>query len=222
MRHASALLSAALLLPLALTAGEIGRDFRYEVPAAGIRLVDVDLSIAEVRVGNTASGQVELSGSIRQRFEGRDEEEWARDIVASSQVVLEAAGGVATIRRSAGPSSRSWKAKRSPAQVRATILVPPGMAVAIEQSIGEIEIDGTFGDLDVQLNIGEIDVRTPKKNIRRLSASASIGDVRADLGDRIISKEGIMAGETLYENEGGRHTLAVRTRIGEIEIKLTR
>ena len=215
----------AVLLGLAwsgalLADAEVVKDFKQSAPAAGIRQVRIQIPIAEIDVRNGPASAVELTGTIRQRYSGRDEREWATEIVESTKVSLEVRGDVIFVKRELGPARRGWRAKKSPSTIRATILVPAGTAIDIEQSIGEVDINGSFGDIDLSIRIGEVSIRLPKRDIRTLSASAKIGEVKTNLGDRLITKEGIFAGETYYENESGRGNLRVRVQIGEIDIDL--
>ena len=48
-----------------------------------------------------------------------------------------------------------------------------------------------------------------------------IGEVTTNLGEKIISKEGILAGRTEYYNEHGINSLIVNLAVGEIHIALT-
>ncbi len=208
--------SAALLAD-----GEVVKDLRKSVSAKGIRQVRIEIPIAEIEVLNGPSTAVELTGTVRQRYDGRDDREWASEIVESTKITLEAAGDVVFLRRETGPEARGWRAKKSPSNIKAILHVPAGVAIDIEQSIGEVDINGSFGDIDLSIRIGEVSIRVPKRDIRHLSASAKIGEVKTNLGDRVITKEGLFAGETYYENETGRHDLRARVQIGEIEIELT-
>lgn len=212
---------AGLLASAALHAeSEVIKGFRASIPAAGVSEVAVDIPIAEIEIVNGPSSTIEIEGTIRQKYHGRDEKAWAAGIVDATEVVLEARGGRALVRREVGAQVRGWKAKRSPSTIRLLVRAPEGTSLEVDQSIGELAVDGSFGHIDIELRIGEIRVRIPKRAVRSLSASAKIGEVETNLGDRIITKEGLFAGETLYENESGRHEVRVRVQIGEIDIEL--
>ncbi|HUP63903.1 MAG TPA: hypothetical protein VM557_01310 [Thermoanaerobaculia bacterium] len=214
--------SLALLIASStlLAAGEVGREFKESIPASDVRGIDVEIPIAELRVRNGAPGLITLEGTIRQKYSGNDQQ-WAETIVRSTKITSEQVGDRILIRRAKGVESKKWKAKTSPARISVTIYVPEKTAIRIEQSIGEIDLDGSFGDIDVDMKVGEITIRTPKKNIRRLAARTTIGEVETNLGDRLLTREGILAGETLYDNEAGIYDLSARSRIGEITIDLT-
>jgi hypothetical protein len=216
---------AALLLLAAGSAfaeGEVGREIRESSPSAGIVRVVIEIPIAELRIQNAAGSTIDVSGTIRQKYSKRDDRSWAEAVVQSTRIVVEQRGDRIVIRRVQGSEADSWKAKKSPASIRAVVAVPVGMAIEVEQSIGEIDIDGAFGDIDVKLNIGDLTIRTARQDVRQLTARVGIGDVQANLGDRIITKEGLFAGETLWSNDGGRHRLRADVRIGSIRIDLRR
>jgi hypothetical protein len=216
---------AALFLLVAGSAfaeGEVGREIRESSSSAGIVRVEIAIPIAELRIESAAGSTIDLSGTIRQKFSKRDDRRWAEAVVQATRIVMEQQGDRMVIRRVQGPEADSWKAKRSPASIRAVVTVPAGMAIEVEQSIGEIEVDGSFGEIDVKLNIGDVTIRTAREDVRQLTARVGIGDVHANLGDRIITKEGLFAGETLWSNDGGRHRLRADVRIGSIRIELQR
>ncbi|HVR42403.1 MAG TPA: hypothetical protein VMS56_03065 [Thermoanaerobaculia bacterium] len=204
----------------ALAESEIRKEVRYSVPAAAVREVRIEIPIGEVRIVNGGGSTIDLEGSVSQGYSWRDEREWAETIVAATSIVLEIRGSRALVRRELGPEAEGWRAKKSPASIRAVVRVPAGTNVEISQSIGEIDVDGAFGDVSVDLRIGELRLRTRKANVRQLRASARIGEVEAHLGDRIIRKEGLFAGETLYENETGRYFVRLNVKIGEIDVSL--
>lgn len=213
---------ASLVLAIAaplLAGGEAGKELRFSSPGQ-IREVRIDIPIAEIGIVNSDSERFELRGSVRQRYSGRDERAWAEAIVAATNIVVEVRGDRAFVRRELGREADTWRAKKSPAQVRAVLYIPRGASIEVDQSIGELDIEGDFGDLDVEVNIGEVRIRVPKSNVQRLTASVRIGEVKTDLGDRTITKEGLFAGETYYENETGKFEVRVRLQIGEVEIEL--
>jgi hypothetical protein len=206
----------------ALAEGEVGREIRQSSSSAGIVRVEISIPIAELRIENSPGSTIDVSGTIRQKYSKRDDRSWAEAVVQSTRIVMEQRGDRIVIRRVQGPEADSWKAKKSPANIRAVVAVPAGMAFEVEQSIGEIEVDGSFGEMDVKLNIGDLTIRTAREDVRQLTARVGIGEVHANLGDRIITKEGLFAGETLWSNDAGRYRLRADVRIGSIRIELQR
>ena len=206
----------------AFAEGEVGREIRESFPSTGIVRVEIEIPIAELRIENASGSTIDVSGTIRQKYSKRDDRSWAEAVVQSTRIVMEQRGDRIVIRRVQGSEADSWKAKKSPANIRAVVAVPAGMAIEVEQSIGEIEIDGLFGEIDVELNIGDLTISTARDDVRQLSARVGIGEVHANLGDRIITKEGLFAGETLWSNDGGKHRLRADVRIGSIRIDLVR
>jgi hypothetical protein len=70
------------------------------------------------------------------------------------------------------------------------------------------------------MTVGELTVRLPKKNVKELNASTTIGEVHADLGDKVLSREGVFAGRARYENESGIGVVDIRLKIGEVDVTL--
>src|SRR5947207_3151432 len=96
--------------------------------------------------------------------------------------------------------------------------VPPGVDVTLETHYGEVDLDGTFGNVECDLTAGEIHVRTPRANVRDLSASVRIGEVHANLGDQSIDKEGLFPGGMQWVNASGKSDLHVHTTFGEVHV----
>jgi hypothetical protein len=93
--------------------------------------------------------------------------------------------------------------------------------VEVHQKAGEVKVAGSFGDIDVKMRAGEVTINTPKRNVRELLASTSVGEVHTNLGDRLVSKQGVFPGRTHYLNEGGRSMVSVDLMAGEVDIVLT-
>jgi hypothetical protein len=87
---------------------------------------------------------------------------------------------------------------------------------------GEIDAAGSLGHVDIGLGAGDVKVVMPKSSVKELIARARIGDLDLNLGDRIVEKEGVMAGKVNYLNEGGSHVVSVLVTTGDVSIELTR
>jgi len=84
-----------------------------------------------------------------------------------------------------------------------------------------VNIDGVFGDVMVDLRAGDLNVRTPRANVRELSASCRVGDVTTNLGHEIISRSGLFPGTTRWEKDSGNSRLNLHVTAGDIDVKLT-
>jgi hypothetical protein len=96
------------------------------------------------------------------------------------------------------------------------------MDVEFETSAGEVDVAGSFGDIDIELRAGEVDVKIPRASVRELTASCRVGEVRANLGHEVVTREGLFPGRTKYFNAAGRSHVNVHVTAGEVDVTLTR
>lgn len=197
MRH----LIASCALLLSATAAFAGFD--QTVARGNVRRIVIDVPAGEVTVRNGAAGRISISGYARRKEE----------VVDSASLVLRVDGEEATVARVGGSHFTNYSVR---------VEVPPGTAVLVTTHYGEVRLDGTFGDINVSLHAGEVRVETPRAAVRELDASALVGEVRTNLGDRTISREGVFPGHTRWENAAGRSRVSVHTMAGEVYVRLVR
>jgi hypothetical protein len=216
-------LAAALMLTAVGSAAdqEVTHTFSSSVPRAGIRRVIVDIPAGEVKIRNGQAGAITLSGQIRRRYDGWREQEKQQRIADDVSAEIYVNGDEAVIRRHYGSNAHSWSARSFHSGFDVRVEVPPGVDVVVETKYGEVDLDGTFGNVECDLRAGEIHVRTPRANIRDLSASVRVGEVHANLGDHSIEKEGLFPGSMTWVNAAGKADLRVHTTFGEVHVTLT-
>ncbi|HEX7678466.1 MAG TPA: hypothetical protein VF713_10105 [Thermoanaerobaculia bacterium] len=222
MRRISLLTVAMLLVAgAALANEEVSHSFAVTAARGHVRRVVIDIPAGEFRIRNGAADRIALHGVSTRHFEGykrrAQEQQIADDI--SAEVVIN--GDEAIVRRHFGPHAQSWSAKSYQSAVEITVELPPGVDVELSTRYGSVDIDGAFGDIDTDLRAGEVHVRTPRANVRNLTASVSIGEVHTYLGDRYIENEGFFPHSARYHNAGGRSDVSVHTTFGEVHVTLT-
>ena len=126
------------------------------------------------------------------------------------------------VRRRYGSHAHGWSARSFHSGFEIKLEVPRGVDIILETKYGEVDIDGTFGNVECDLRAGEIHVRTPRANVRDLSASVRVGEVHANLGDHSIEKEGLFPGSMTWVNAAGKSDLHVHATFGEVHVTLTR
>ncbi|HEV7921167.1 MAG TPA: hypothetical protein VGR02_10305 [Thermoanaerobaculia bacterium] len=197
MRH----LIACCALLLTATAALAGFD--QTIQRGQVRRLVIDVPAGEVTVRNGAADRITISGYAR-----RNEE-----MVQDAKLVLRVAGDQATVARIGGSHFTNYSVR---------IEVPPGTAIAVNTRYGEVRLGGTFGDIDVSLRAGEVHLETPRASVRELNASALVGEVHTNLGDRTIDREGVFPGRTHWENAAGKSRVTVHTTAGEVHVTLVR
>ena len=201
---------------------EVTHSFASSVPRGHIRRLVIDIPAGEVKLRNGAGNTIALRGEIRRSYDGwrrRPKEQRIADDISAEIYVN---GDEAIVRRRYGLNASSWSARSLHSGFDVRIEVPPGVDVTIETRYGEVDIQGTFGNVQCDLRAGEIRVRTPRANVRDLSAWVRVGEAHANLGDHSIQKEGLFAGGIEWSNSsGGKSDMRVHTTFGEVRVTLT-
>jgi len=187
---------------VSLAAASASADFQASVPRGNVQRVVIAVPAGEVKVHNGPADRISIDGYAERHDE----------IVEDTKLEIVVRGSEATIRRTPAPRFTSYTV---------TITVPPGTAIDIDTKYGEVRLDGTFGDVDADLNAGEIRLRTPRASVRELNASAMVGEVHTNLGDRTVSREGLFPGRTHWMNESGKSRINLHTTAGEVHVTLT-
>jgi hypothetical protein len=222
MRRIPFLTAAALLVAGAAFANEeVTHSFATTAARGHVRRVVIDIPAGEVRIRNGVGDRIAVHGSTIRHFEGyrrRDREQQIADDISAEVVVH---GDEAIVRRHFGPNAQSWSAKSHHSAVEITVEIPPGLDVEMSTRYGSVDIDGAFGNIDTDLRAGEVHVRTPRANVRDLTASVSIGEVHTYFGSHYIENEGVFPHSARFHNEGGKADLNIHSTFGEVHVTLT-
>jgi hypothetical protein len=218
MRHAL-VLSAALLAALTAAAGDVEHKFQSVVPRGQVQRVLIDIPAGSFTIRNGAAGHIGVAGVASRDYDGAREGAWAQKVVNDTSVEVYISGNEAVVRRKFGRNADSWRAQKFTG-IDLRLDLPPGVDVEFETTAGEVDLAGDFGDVTVDLRAGEVDVRLPRAKVRELNASCRVGEVRANLGTEIVSKEGLFPGRTHYFNAKGRTHVNVHVTAGEVDVTL--
>lgn len=205
----------------ALADDEVTHNFTTSAARGHVKRVVIDIPAGEVRVRNGAADRIAVNGTVVRRFDSRrrlsKEQQIADDI--SAEVVIN--GDEATVRRRFGPAAQGWNARSHHSNVELTVTLPAGIDVEVGTRYGAVDIDGAFGNIDTDLRAGEVHVRTPRANVRDLTASVTIGEVHTYFGDHYIENEGLFPHSAHLHNAGGRSDVNVHSTFGEVHVTLT-
>ena len=189
------------------------------VPPATVRRVIVDIPSGDIVIRNSQTSRIAVSGTVSREPDNDRNREKEQRIVDDTSVEIVFRRGEAIVRRHFGPNAQSWRAQ-SFSDYEVLVELPKGLSVDVETTAGDILIEGSFGDIDVDLRAGEIDVRLPRGEVRELRASCRIGEVRTNIGNEIVEREGVFPGQTRYLNPQGKSFVNVHTTVGEVRVEL--
>lgn len=220
MRNIICITAFVLLAAPALANHEVRHEFQQSISAAGIHRVVIEIPAGDVTVRNGGAGALVVRGHASRQFDGTDPKAKNQKIVDDASAEFYVSNEQAVVRRRFGPNARGWRADHF-TDYHVTIEVPSGTSLEFATKYGDVEIDGTFGDVMVNLRAGDVTVRTPRANVRELSASCRVGDVTTNLGHETISRSGVFPGTTRWEQESGSSRLNLHVTAGDIDVKLT-
>jgi hypothetical protein len=215
-------LALALLLSAAaaLADDEVTHPFSAVAPRGHVRRVIIDIPAGDVRIRNGADGRIAISGTAERHVDGHARRSKEQQIVDNISAEVVVNGDEAIVRRRFGPNAQSWSARSFHSSVDLTVELPPGVDVDVNTRYGAVNIDGAFGSIDTDLRAGEVHVRTPRSNVRDLTASVSIGEVHTYFGDRYIENDGVFPRVARFHG-AGRSDVNVRSTFGEVHVTLT-
>lgn len=222
MRRIAFLMVASLLVAgAALANEEVTHSFATSAARAHVKRVVIDIPAGEFRIRNGAADRIAVSGTSTRHFEGYNRRTKEQQIADDISVEIAIKGDEAVVRRHFGPAAQSWSAKSFHSAVEVTVELPPGLDVEMSTRYGSVDIEGAFGSIDTDLRAGEVHVRTPRANVRDLTASVSVGEVHTYFGDRYIENEGLLPRSAHFHNAGGRSDVNVHSTFGEVHVTLT-
>ena len=214
------LLAACLSLSTSLMAEDVEHRFQSAVARGQVQRVRIDIPFGSFTVRNGAGSRIALSGVASRDYDGPRERIWAQKVVDDTSVEVTINGAEAVIRRRFGRNASSWRARKFTG-MDLRLELPPGVDVEFTTSAGEVSMEGDFGDVNIDLRAGEIDLRTPRARVRELNASCRVGEVRANLGTEVVTREGLFPGRTHFFNATGKTHVNVHVTAGEVDVTLT-
>jgi hypothetical protein len=216
-----ALLLAALLGAAAtVAADDVEHKFQSVVPRGQVQRILIDIPAGTFTIRNGSADRLSLSGIASRDYDGQRERIWAQKVVDDTSVEIYVSGAQAILRRRFGRNADSWRAQKFTG-IDLHLDVPPGVDLQFKTTAGEIDVAGDFGDVAADLRAGEVKVRVPRAKVRELNASCRVGEVRANVGTEIITKEGLFPGRTHYFNPKGKTHVNVHVTAGEVDVMLT-
>ncbi|HYH05813.1 MAG TPA: hypothetical protein VEK11_02030 [Thermoanaerobaculia bacterium] len=217
MRKSLVLFALAFATPL--FAADAEHAFQNAIARGSVKRIVVDIPTGSFTIRNGSAERLALSGIASRDYDSARERDWAQRVVNDTSVEFYVSGAEAIVRRKFGRNAQSWRAQKFTG-LDLRLELPPGIDISFETTAGEVDLSGDFGDIDIDMTAGEVDVTVPRAKVRELSASCRIGEVRTNLGQEVVTKEGVLPGRTKYFNAAGRTHVNVHVTAGEIDVTL--
>jgi hypothetical protein len=219
MRHLLAFIAVVVLASPAF-ASDVEHAFQATAARGRVERVVIDIPFGSFTVRNGSPDRIALAGVASRDYDTPKEKKWAQEVVNDTSVEIYVSGAEAVIKRKFGKKADSWRARKFTG-MELRVELPAGVDVVFETSAGEVDLEGRYGNIDIDMRAGEIDMKIPRATVRELNASCRVGEVRANLGKEIITREGVFPGKTKYFNAAGKNHVSVHVTAGEVDITLT-
>ena len=216
----SLLFAAAALAATSALADDVEHAFQSAVPRGQVQRVLIDIPAGNFTIRNGGNDRLALSGIASRDYDGQKERSWAQKVVDDTSVEVYVNGAEAVVRRKFGKNAASWRAQKFTG-IDMRLDLPSGVDVEFATTAGDVDLAGEFGNINIDLRAGEVDVKLPRASVREMNASCRIGEVRANLGTEIITKEGLFPGRTHFFNAAGKSRVNVHVTTGEVDVTLT-
>lgn len=218
-----------LLLPLIfltaatplLAADRVERRISAKADASQITAIVIELPASALEIRTHSEPNVTASGLVTRAWRGEKNRAAAEARIAQAGISMQRRGRILYISRDLGPGGANFWNSPNATQYELTILVPVNVPIDLNQNAGTLDLEGRFGDLDVRLGAGDLVLRMPHNAVGELDAATTVGELKTDLGPRVVEKSGVIAGSTTYLNPGGTSSVRLRVRAGSIDVTLT-
>lgn len=202
----------ALAAPGVAWADEEVRSIETSFPTGGLAGVALDFPIGELNVLGFAGDEVEVEIS----FECDEDSSACR--AHAERIDFES--------RTRNERLELWfdgysKWRNRGLHLEMTVRVPRQLAVAIDMSIGELEISGLEGDLEADLGIGEVTLAMQEEVVSSVRMDAGIGETSLRTLARRKGSAGLFTREVVWDQGYGEARVRVEVGIGEVSIRLS-
>jgi hypothetical protein len=208
---------AALLLPLAtLIAAPLhsydGRTVEEQIPAEGVRSVQVKQRIGDLTIRGTDGDTLRVTAAVRCAV---SEDGDCRHAATKVRVDWSRKGSRLEI-EVRGTSRLSARHIR----VETTVEMPRTLPLETDTASGDVTISKLESDIEVDIGEGNAELTLQQSVVRRVNLDVGVGDARILLGDGAIDSSGKVLDAVDWSNREGKTIVEVDVGIGDAVVRL--
>jgi hypothetical protein len=206
------LILTALMVTVNAQASDVERSFDLDRPAAGVTRIVLEVGVGDVEVIADESGRitahVEVSASKSWRGSAR-----ARRELEAMELESELKGEALHLRMSEhGDDDRHFGEDW-------TLHVPTGVAIEIEQGVGDLRILDIAAAIEVELGVGDVRIEGEHAAFGSIEGQCGVGDVSLRTPIERTEGSGFIA-HTLEAQGPGKAAIDVQVGVGDVDIRL--
>ncbi len=210
----SVLLIAAVAAPTATIESEgQTREYQRHFDASNLDEVYIDFPIGELRIEGTGADRIEVEVSIEcTGWRARACRERADDVELESdrrddRLQLSFAG------------FSKWRNRGM--HINMTVRLPAPIDLAVDMSIGELDLRELAGNVTVDMSIGEVSLRMRQADVGRLSMDTGIGESSLVTPAGRSESAGLFTRELRWDQGEGEAQIRIDLGIGEVGVRLS-
>ncbi len=210
----SLLMIAAVAIPNAAPArsGQ-EREYKRTFSAANLDELYIDFPIGKLEIEGTSTDQIEVEVSVEcEGWRARSCRERA------DRVELEPSHDGDRLELAFTGFSK-WR--NGGMHINMKIRLPAPLDLAVDMSIGELELRALAGNVIVDMSIGEVSLRMREADVGRLSMDTGIGESSLVTPAGRSASAGLFTRELRWEEGHGEARIHIDLGIGEVAVRLS-
>jgi len=202
---------AALLWTLPAHANETVRSFNKQIPADGVKLLDLDFSVGEVNVEAWDGPAVQLDVQLQCHRDSSS----CRSAAQNVRLVFSTDAGTLRI------ATKDWpKLRGHGLEAKIRVQMPRRLALKADLGVGQMEIAGLAGDVKADLGVGQLTLTLPESAVGTVRADTGVGETSLFAGGRHYESGGLITRELHWTKGTGSARISADCGVGEIDVKL--
>ena len=206
------LILTALMVAANTQAADTERSFDFERAATGVARIVLEVGVGDVEVIADESGRITAHVEVSA---GKDWRSTARTRRKLEEATLqsEMKGDALHLRISERDDDghsfgEDW-----------TLHVPPGVAIEIEQGVGDLRILDIAAAIEIELGVGDVRIEGEHAAFGHIEGQCGVGDVSLRTPKERTEGDGFIA-HTLEAQGPGKAAIDVQVGVGDVDIRL--
>ncbi len=206
------LVLTASLVAFNAQASDVERSFDFDHPAAGITRVVLEAGVGDVEIIAEDSGRITAHVEVSSSKSWRGSAKAKREL-ETLQLDSEVKGETLYLRMSDSHDDdhhfgEDW-----------SLHLPPGVAVKVEQGVGDLRVLDLAADIEAEVGVGEIRIEGDYAAFGEISGKSGVGDVSMRSPKGRDEGSGFIA-HTMSARGPGKASIDASAGVGDIDIRL--
>ena len=205
---------------------QVSKTQRIDFPSGGTLRLKNSVGVLTVEAWDRPDVEITTIKSTKADIEAGEREKAMRDLDRRVNVATERRGDELVVTTNF-PRHRPFGvfyplSGNTSFDLEYRIKAPASARIAVDHSLGEVNIDSLAGDIQVTLAQGEILLHLPEEQKYSIHAKSAFGNVSSDFSGPETRAWWLLGHRSIDENSAAPHKLNLRVGFGDIVILKTR